>query len=371
MTAPFILLTMLVGLWPVCRYKVFQKFFMVIGVAINTYVFIGNIAVYRFCAVITPNAANELSPFLCYGMMAFNETSKQWAKIFRPVLFSRALFSFAQFSGYILIAHCILGKLPKQKKAVPLKLAYNLLTRKQWIKLNFQILLSFSIWITFLVSDLRHAEKYIPKDHFVIWLKIENLVVWFYVGAPLWIFAVMISALESLITACIHEIKELREGDINEVISIYQELCNHIFSTVRGLKFWFVIHWFAFGMAFIVDVALGFKSVDSLPNQQNEFQFWVFHIAFLAFALYPFLYPSICAASLTSKCGNMLEQLNFISSTAWRPGHPLKIRSNMNEFLIFANQTHCGFRIGRLTFNNGLAWISICFGIFGMVFKLL
>jgi hypothetical protein len=124
-------------------------------------------------------------------------------------------------------------------------------------------------------------------------------------------------------------------------------------------------------MAFVVDVAVGFKSVGLFSKKQNEFQFWIFQIAFLAFALYPFLYPSLCAASLTGKCSNMLEQLNFISSTGWRQDHPLRHRREMNDFLTFANQAHCGFRVGRLTFSNGLAWLSTFFGVFGLVIKLL
>ena len=368
--APFIVFTILIGLWPK-NFRHPQKLLLVFGIALNAYVITGNIMVYKICAAITPEETKRLSPWLCYGFSAYNETRQIWSEIFRPVLVARSCFGVAQSSGLILMVYCVLKLLPTRKNAITLDIAFNLLTRNQWIKLNLQIVFFFVIWITFEICDLYYAEHYIPKDHSVLWIKIENLVLWLYIGTPCWIFAVLTQALESLTVACFHEIKELRDANIDDVILIYTQLCSHVFSTVRALKYWFVAHWFSFGMTFAVEVAIGFKAVDMFDKRNSQIVLWVFSTTALLTVLYSFLYPSLCAASITSKCGNMLERLNAMNASDWSPDHPLRKRHNMNEFLAFANQVQCGFRIGRLTFNNTLAWFSAFLSIVGLFLKVL
>ena len=206
---------------------------------------------------------------------------------------------------------------------------------------------------------------YFPDDRRVISIEVHNLSFWLYIGTPCWIFAVMTKALETLVDACFIEIIEVR-GNIDSATRVYRQLCRQVFSTSHAFKYWFVVHWFAFGVSFAVDVAMGVAMVHS-----NLYVNWTFISTWLFLVLHTFLYPSLCAASLTNKCADLLEHLNALEADEWDDGHPLQCRSNMNDFLVFANQLQCGFRVGRINFDDGLAWLSIFFGIFGLTTKVL
>lgn len=367
--APFILLAICAGFWPI-RPRGLQFFLAVVGVVINIYILFGDIFVYKICDELPHKLADNLSPWLCYGMASFNRSSKAFAEILRPVLFTRTAFAFARFWGYVLMVYSVFLTLrTREIKVITLSEAMCLLTRNQWIRLNLQLLLSFVIWLVYLISAIKFAQEYISYYHEVVPMIIDRSTMWFYTGTPCWIFAVIIYALESLIKTCYKEIEQLDNGTVEDVIAIYRQLCKNTFNTVSALRFWFVIHWINFAALSVIDVAVGFKAVEiQFVKRKNGVLFWVFTTAFASFVLHPFLYPSLRAASLTSTNEDMLERLNFMK---WCDEHPLKRRRDMNEFLLFAKQARCGFRIGRLTFNNGLAWLSVFLGIFGLAIKLM
>lgn len=370
--APFFLLAILSGLW-LLMWKGLQYFLVAVGIIINSYILFGNIAVYKICSSITDNAAEKLSPWLCYDPKEYNETTRMLATIFYPVQLSRLLFAFSQFSGYVLMVYSVLIALERKDESfVTLQTALTLMKRSQWIRLNIQIVISCVIWLAFLICDVKKAEHYIKHDHAVIWTRVGNWAMWLYIGIPCWIFAVITYALESLIDTCYDEIDDMANGTLEDVIAMYRQLCQYIFDTVKALRYWFVLHWISFGTCLIFDVAIGFKAVEhNLEQRENTVLFWVFSLAFVGVVLQPFLYPSTRAASLTSSSADMLDRLNFVEQRDWRDDHPLRRRRDMNDFLIFANQIKCGFRIGRLTFNNGLAWLSAFFAIFSLAIKLM
>lgn len=367
--APFLFLTISTGLWPK-RWRGLQYFLLTVGVIINLYIFIGNVAVFKICGAIPDTSAEKLSPWLCYGSKKYNQTSGMLASLFRPVFLARIAFSFAQISGYLLMIYSVLVFLDRQRESIiTLRIAMTLMTRNHWIRLNVQIVLSCVIYLAFLICDIKEVERDYPFDHAVIWIRVETFTFWLYIGAPCWIFAVETYALESLIDACYDEIEQLENGTLDDVVTIYRQLCKYVFNTVGALRFWFVIHWMTFGVALVVDVAIRLKAVEGhFSQKESQVVFWIFSLTFIGVVLHPFLYSSTRAASLTSTCSDMLERLNFGELP---DKHPLGNRRDMNDFLTFAIQIRCGFRIGRLTFDNGLAWLSAFFGIFGLVLKLM
>lgn len=371
--APFFLLAILSGLWLRPWKNSLQYILVAVGILINCYIFLGNIAVYKICRSISDNAAEKLSPWLCYGPKEYNETSRMLAGVFHPVLLSRMAFGFSQFSGYVLMVYSVLIALERRDDFfVTLRIALILMKRSHWIRLNVQIVISCVFWLAFLICDVKRAEHYIPHDHAVIWTRVGNWSMWLYIGTPCFIFAVITYAMESLIDTCFEEIKEIASGTLEDVIAMYRQLCQSVFNTVNALRYWFVFHWISFGMCLIFDMAIGLEAVEQkLEQRENPVLFWIFSLAFLGVVFHPFLYPSIRAASLTSSSADMLERLNFVEQRDWRDDHPLRGRRDMNDFLIFANQIRCGFRIGRLTFDNGLAWLSAFFAIFSFTIKLM
>ncbi|KAK3719892.1 hypothetical protein QZH41_002849, partial [Actinostola sp. cb2023] len=177
--------------------------------------------------------------------------------------------------------------LPRREDAITLKQAFHLLTRKQWLNLNLHILISFFVYLAVMSLHIFRVTKYFPHNTLNISTEVENVVFWVYLGTPCWIFAVITKALESLVDACFYELKEAR-GDIDAAIKIYSELCRQIFSTSRTFKYWFVIHWFGFGVTFAVDAAMGVMMV----SESNPYVSWIFISTWLFIIIHTFLYPT-------------------------------------------------------------------------------
>ena len=262
---------------------------------------------------------------------------------------------------------CVLKTLPKGTHTVPLNMALKILTKKQWMHVNLQILIFFAVWVVQYSSDQYIQTKYFQNDNRIIYIEIESVMFWLYIGTPCCIFAVMTNALESLVDASFHEIKDVHD-DVNDVIKIYNQLCKHVFSTASAFRYWFVVHWFTFGAVFAIDTAIGFNL---FFTQKRHYIFWIYGIATYFYSFYTFLYPCVCAARLTSKCCELLERLGILEQDDWPESHPFHNRRNVNDFLIFANQVQCGFKIGRLTFGSVLAWLSLTAQLIALIVKLL
>lgn len=92
-------------------------------------------------------------------------------------------------------------------------------------------------------------------------------------------------------------------------------------------------------------------------------------IAFvLNFAI--FLVPCVYASRVTWKSDNLLYKVNNTSSGDWNDGHPFRERINVNEFILYAERTKCGFKIGKVTFGSSGTWISVFLGLLGLGVKL-
>ena len=58
-------------------------------------------------------------------------------------------------------------------------------------------------------------------------------------------------------------------------------------------------------------------------------------------------------------------------SDDWNEGHPFKDRHNIALFVSYAKERRCGFKIGKITFNASLAWVSFFFGLTALLFHFL
>ena len=62
------------------------------------------------------------------------------------------------------------------------------------------------------------------------------------------------------------------------------------------------------------------------------------------------------------------EKINCTTSADWNEGHPFKDRRNIVLFISYAKDRHCGFKVGRITFNTSLAWLSFFLGLAALVY---
>ena len=87
--------------------------------------------------------------------------------------------------------------------------------------------------------------------------------------------------------------------------------------------------------------------------------------------IYVFVYPSYCAASVTTQCNRMLRELNMTTDEDWPTGHPFCNRSQLALFLQYAQYTNCGFQVGEIAFGANFAWFSTLIAMCGLGVKVL
>ena len=183
-----------------------------------------------------------------------------------------------------------------------------------------------------------------------------------------WPFAMMAAALETYAENCFSRILQLQSGTIDDVIDIHERLCKHVFETVSGLKFWFVAHWFSYWIAciiYILNIELRINTKIDSYSQYNMFRY----VMLLLIVLYSFICPCVYASRVTSACRNIISRLNKTRTRDWSPDHPFYCRATLDSFIFYAERRECGFKIGQITFNSMLAWISFFLGFCGFVVK--
>jgi len=134
-----------------------------------------------------------------------------------------------------------------------------------------------------------------------------------------------------------------------------------------------VLHWFTFGAGMVVDVILISKEImtdrDSNPTPADTpATFKISLYLILVGVLYLFTLPCFYAARITSKCNGIYERINCTTSNDWKEGHTFRDRRNIALFVSYAKDTGCGFKVGRITFNTSLAWLSFFFGLTALLF---
>jgi len=62
------------------------------------------------------------------------------------------------------------------------------------------------------------------------------------------------------------------------------------------------------------------------------------------------------------------EKINCTTSDDWSEGHPFRDRRNIALFICYAKERRCGFRVGRITFDTALTWVSFLLGLTALLF---
>ncbi|KAM7430691.1 hypothetical protein ABFA07_018639 [Porites harrisoni] len=167
-------------------------------------------------------------------------------------------------------------------------------------------------------------------------------------------------------------IRELQDGTLDDVIRIHEDLCTVVFSTVSAYSVWFVIHWFTYAAGVLLFIVWLSTEVEQLLRDGIGIPtvVLVYDGFILVCLVYLFLLPCVCAARITSGCAGIYEKINSTTSSDWNEGHPFRNRRNIALFITYAKDRRCGFRVGRITFNTSLAWISFFFGLTALLYHL-
>ena len=141
---------------------------------------------------------------------------------------------------------------------------------------------------------------------------------------------------------------EIRQNSLDcsldDVIRIHKRLCKQMSSTSESLKVWFVTHWFMLATTTVIYVA----SMVSYFQQAIDWYILYQHLLRSFIHLYIFVYPSYCAASVTTQCNRMLRELNMTTDEDWSTGHPFCNRSQLALFLQYAQYTNRGNLVPRV-----------------------
>jgi len=113
---------------------------------------------------------------------------------------------------------------------------------------------------------------------------------------------------------------EVRNGTLEDVIAIHEDLCRVVSDTVSVYSAWFMLHWFSFGAGMTVNIILiskeimtpdgnnnhtqaTFKVMTTMTNQDgNDTTLKISLCLILVGVLYLFTLPCFYAARITSKC---------------------------------------------------------------------
>ena len=182
-----------------------------------------------------------------------------------------------------------------------------------------------------------------------------------------WIFVIITNAMKDCVTQFKAEIQHANDYSLDDIIRIHKRLCKQMSSTSEYLKVWFVTHWFMLAITTVIYVA----SMVSFFQQAIDWYSLYQHLLVSFLYLYVFVYPSYCAASVTTQCNRMLRELNMTTDEDWPTGHPFCNRSQLALFLQYAQYTNCGFQVGEIAFGSNFAWFSTLITLCGLGLKVL
>lgn len=182
------------------------------------------------------------------------------------------------------------------------------------------------------------------------------------------VFAVSSFTLGTFAQDAYRLIQNDRNRTLDDVIRIHEDLCTVVFNTVSAYSMWFVVHWFTYGVGIVLSVIYISKELLSRNKYGTETINLVYLGLFFVCHLYLFLLPCLFAARITNSCTGIYENINCTTSDDWNEGHPFRDRDNIAWFISYAKDRRCGFKVGRITFNTSLAWLSFFFGLTGLLY---
>ena len=267
----------------------------------------------------------------------------------------------SQIVGHILLLFCVCFQ-SRRPYSLTLCNAYESVSSRDWGVINVQIAVYFLL--ANLLSTLADPSL-VPLTLTILATIALNVMASF--GTGCWLFAMMAVALETYAENCFTRISQLQSGTIDDVIDIHERLCKHVFETVSGLKFWFIVHWFSYWIACIIYIL----NIELRINLQIDYtHFDVYrYVALFLIVLYSFICPCFYASRVTSACKNIISRLNKMRTRDWSLDHPFYCRATLDSFIAYAERRECGFKIGQITFNSRLVWVSFFLSFCGFVVK--
>ena len=256
-------------------------------------------------------------------------------------------------------------KLPQRTvHCVTLEKAFSRADRSTWVTLNLTMLI-FSIS---LVSQVLWLNLTFKDSNYYMKIGISfGIIPYWAILTTSWTFVIITNAMKDCVTQFKAEIQHANDYSLDDIIRIHKRLCKQMSSTSESLKVWFVTHWFILAITTVIYVA----SMVSFFQQAIDWYSLYQHLLVSFLYLYVFVYPSYCAASVTTQCNRMLRELNMTTDEDWPTGHPFCNRSQLALFLQYAQYTNCGFQVGEIAFGSNFAWFSTLIALCGLAVKVL
>ena len=248
---------------------------------------------------------------------------------------------------------------------VTLEKAFFVAGRSVWVTLNVSML----IFGFFIVVQVFWFYFNFRESSYGIFLILLNILPVWALLTTTWMFSIITNAMKHCVVQCQAEIQQhaIDYCTLDDVIRIHKRLCKQMSSTSESLKVWFVTHWFMLAIVTVTYVA----SMVSFFQQAIDWYSLYQHLLVSFLYLYVFVYPSYCAASVTTQCNRMLRELNITTDEDWPTGHPFCNRSQLALFLQYAQYTNCGFQVGEIAFGSNFAWFSTLIAMCGLGVKVL
>ena len=321
-----------------------------------------------FKAFICQQFQTPLNTWLCGNTSSTNSSSASLADNLGRIELVDIL-SLVGFSAFLMSNATFLWCMWKLQQrtvyCVTLEKAFSVAGRSVWFTLNVSMLI-FGFFIVVQVFWFYFNFKGSCYDFLLFLLRV--LPVWAILTTT-WMFSIITHAMKDCVMRCQAEIWQhaIECSSLDDVIRIHKRLCKQMSSTSESLKVWFVTHWFMLAIMTVIYVA----SMVSFFQQAIDWYSLYQHLLVSLVHLYVFVYPSYCAASVTTQCNRMLRELNMTTDEDWPTGHPFCNRSQLALFLQYAQYTNCGYQVGEIAFGANFAWFSTLIAMCGLGVKVL
>ncbi|CAH3029774.1 unnamed protein product [Porites evermanni] len=315
-----------------------------------------------FKALICQQFQTPLNTWLCGNTSSTNSSSTSLASTSLVDILSFVA-SCANLMSYATFFWCVWKLQQRTVYCVTLEKAFSTAGRSIWVTLNVSMLI-----FGFLVVEVFWFYFNFKESFYGSFLHLMSIFPAWAILTSSWMFVVITSAMKDCVMQCQAEIRQSSiDCSLDDVIRIHKRLWKQMLSTSESLKVWFVTHWFMFAVVVVIYVA----SMLSFFEQVIDWYLLYHHVLVSLLMIYVFVYPSYCAASVTTQCNRMLRELNMTTDEDWPTGHPFCNRFQLALFLQYAQYTNCGFQVGEIVFGANFAWFSTLIAMCGLGVKVL
>ncbi|XP_068708383.1 uncharacterized protein [Montipora capricornis] len=260
-------------------------------------------------------------------------------------------------------AMCISTQRSRRKPQIlSLEEAHNLVKRKKWVVVNFQLVGFFILLVTSNVLNFCCSSKgacscdAVGAMFYVIWA----IVLWLGVLSCL-VYATVINGAIAQAKQGYQQILDMDSGTVNDAIAIHQRICKISMQTIRLYHTWFLINSACYFWL------IGYVAIVFLTQSTHMHSWSIFyHLSVCGvYCLFAFLHPWLSAARLTRAYSKLTRKLN--TNFQWKPNHPFSDRSKLDSFLLYASNTQCQF--SQITCSSSLPYISLFLALCGLGLK--